>query len=62
MSFLSLIQFYDFIQTLHVTRKFYTKIQHFYQYKSFSKISLLQKQRLNPRNYSKYELVMELFV
>jgi hypothetical protein len=61
MSFLPLIQLSDFIQILHSARKFYTKTQHFYHSKSFSKIYLLQKHRLNPRNYSKQELIMELF-
>jgi hypothetical protein len=30
--------------------------------KLFYTISLLQEQRLNPRNYSKKELIMEIFV
>jgi hypothetical protein len=51
----------DFIQVLNSARKFYTKAQHFSYYKSFSTIFLLQKQKLNPRNYSKKELIMELF-
>jgi hypothetical protein len=58
MSFLPLIMFSDFIQILHSARKFYTKTQHFSHYKSFSTISLHQKQRLNPRNYSKQELII----
>jgi hypothetical protein len=45
-----------------VQGRFYTKTQQISHYKSFSKISLLQKQRLNPRNYSKQDLIMELFV
>jgi hypothetical protein len=28
----------------------------------FTTISLLQKQRLNPRNYSKQEIIMKRFV
>jgi hypothetical protein len=51
----------DFIQVLHSAREFYTKNQYFSNSKLFSTISLLHKQRLNPRNYSKQELVMELF-
>jgi hypothetical protein len=47
---------------LNSARKFYTKDYYFSNSKLFSTISLLQKQRLNPRNYSKQELIMELFV
>jgi hypothetical protein len=54
--------FYDFIQVLHSAREFDTKNQYFSNSKLFSTISLLQKQRLNPKNYSKEELIMELFV
>jgi hypothetical protein len=52
----------DFIQVLHSARKFYTKDLHFSNYKLFSTIYLLQKQRLNFRDYSKQALFMELFV
>jgi hypothetical protein len=52
----------DFIQVLHNARDVYTKNHYFYNSKLFSTISLLQKQILNPRNYSKQELIMELFV
>jgi hypothetical protein len=62
MSFVPLIMFSDFIYILHSARKFYTKTHHFSHYKSFSTISLRQKQRLNPRNYYKQELIMVLFV
>jgi hypothetical protein len=62
MRFIHLIIFYDFIHVLHGARKLYTKNQHFSNPKIFSIISLLQKQRLNPRNYYKQELIMELFV
>jgi hypothetical protein len=54
--------FSDFIQVLHNEREVYTKNYYFYNSKLFSTISLLQKQRLNPKNYSKQELIMELFV
>jgi hypothetical protein len=53
---------YDFIQVLHSAREFYTKNQQFSFHGLFSIISLLQKQRLNPKNYSKQELIMGLFV
>jgi hypothetical protein len=51
----------DFIQVLNSARDFYTKNYHFYNYQTFSTISLLQKQRLTPRNYSKHEIIMKLF-
>jgi hypothetical protein len=54
--------FSNFMQVLNSAREFYTKTQHFSHYKSFSTISLLQKERLNPKNYSTQELIMELFV
>jgi hypothetical protein len=62
MIFIPLIMFFDFTQILHSARNFYTETQHFSHYKSFSTISLLQKQRLNHINYSKQELIMELFM
>jgi hypothetical protein len=62
MSFLPLIMFSDFIHILHSARKFYTKNYYFPRHILFTTISLLQKLRLNPRNYSKQELIMELFV
>jgi hypothetical protein len=51
----------DFMQVLNSARDVYTKKHYFYNYKLFSTISLLQKQRLNPRNYSKKEIIMKLF-
>jgi hypothetical protein len=62
MSFLPQILFSNFIQTLNSTREFYPKTHYFSQYKSFYIIYLLQKQRLNPKNYSKQEIIMKLFV
>jgi hypothetical protein len=52
----------DFIQVLNSARELYTKNQYFSNHKLFSTIYLLQKQILNPRNYSKQELITELFV
>jgi hypothetical protein len=52
----------DFIQVLNSARDVYTKNHYFSNSKLFSTISLLQKQRLNPRNYSKQEIIMTLFV
>jgi hypothetical protein len=54
--------FSDFIQVLHSAREVYTKNYNFPTQILFTAISLLQKQRLNHRNYSKKELNMELFV
>jgi hypothetical protein len=47
---------------LNSARDVYTKDYYFSIPKLFSTISLLQKQRLNDRNYSKQALNMELFV
>jgi hypothetical protein len=54
--------FSDFIQVQHSARESYTKDQYFSNPKLFSTISLLQKQRLNPRNYPMQELITESFV
>jgi hypothetical protein len=61
MSFLPLIMFSDFIQVLNSAREFYINNYYFPRHILFTTISLLQKQRLNPRNYSKQELITELF-
>jgi hypothetical protein len=52
---------YDFIQVLNSARNSYTKNQYLSMHILFTIISLLQKQRLNPRNYSKQEIIMKLF-
>jgi hypothetical protein len=52
----------DFIQVLNSAGKVYTKNHYFSNYQSFSIISLLQKNRLNPINYSKQEIIMKLFL
>jgi hypothetical protein len=54
--------FSDFIQVLNSAREFYTKEKYFSNPKLFSTISLMQKQGLNPRNYSEQELIIELFL
>jgi 4-hydroxy-3-methylbut-2-en-1-yl diphosphate synthase IspG/GcpE len=51
----------DFMQVLNSARDIYTKNYHFSNSKLFSTISLLQKQRLNPGNYSEHEIIMKLF-
>jgi hypothetical protein len=62
MGFIHLIMSSNFIHVLHSAMEFNTKNHYFSNHKLFSTISLLQKQRLNSRNYSKQELILELFV
>jgi hypothetical protein len=50
----------DFVHVLNSARNVYNKNHYFSNYQTFSTISLLQKQRLNPRNYSKQEIIMKL--
>jgi hypothetical protein len=52
----------DFKQVLNSARKFYTKNLYFPKHILFTTISLLQKQRLTPRNYYKQEIIMKLFL
>jgi hypothetical protein len=52
----------DFIQVLNSAMNIYTKNYCFSKHVLFTTISFLQKQRLNPRNYSKQEITMKLFV
>jgi hypothetical protein len=52
----------DFMQVLNSARNVYTKNYYFPKHILFTTISLLQKQRLNPRNYSKQEINMKIFV
>jgi hypothetical protein len=53
---------YDFIQVLNSANEVYTKNYFFSNSKIFSTISLLQKQRLKPGNYSKQEIIMKHFL
>jgi hypothetical protein len=53
--------FSDFIQVLNSARGVYTNNHYFSNSKLFTIISLLQRQRLNPRSYSMQTLNMELF-
>jgi hypothetical protein len=62
MIFISLIMFSDFTQVLNSARNLYTKNLYFSKHKLFSTKSLLQEQKLNPRNFYKQELIMEIFV
>jgi hypothetical protein len=53
---------YDFMQVLNSASNVYTKNYYFPNHILFTTISLLQKQRLNPRNYYKQEIIMKFFV
>jgi hypothetical protein len=52
----------DFMWVPNSARDIYTKNHYFSNHILFTTISLLQKKRLNPRNYSKKEIIMKLFV
>jgi hypothetical protein len=52
----------DFVQILNSARDIYTKNYYFSMYILFTTNSLLQKQKLNTRNYYKQEIIMNLFV
>jgi hypothetical protein len=43
---------FDFMQGLNSTRKHYTNNEYFPKHIVFTMIYLMQKQKLNPRNYS----------
>jgi hypothetical protein len=62
MIFIHLIMFFDFMQILNSIRKHPTKNHYFPKLILFSKIYLLHEQTLNPRNYSKQEIIMSNFV
>jgi hypothetical protein len=53
---------FDFMQVLISIRKNYTNNEYFYRYILFTMIYLLQEQKLNPRNYSKKEIIMSNFI
>jgi hypothetical protein len=52
----------DFKQVINSARDIYTKNYYFSNSKLFSTISLLKKERLNPGNYSKQEIITKLFL
>jgi hypothetical protein len=62
MKIMALIILYDFMQVLNSTRRYYTSNEYFYRYIILSTIYLLQEKKLNPRNYSKLEIIMSNFV
>jgi hypothetical protein len=57
-----LISCFDFVQVLHSARKFPTRNEYFSKHILISIIYLLQEQKLNPRNYSKHEIIISNFV
>jgi hypothetical protein len=59
---MSLNKFFDFIHVLYSITKHSVKNEYFSMHILFTTIYLLQEQKLNPRNYSKQELIMNNFV
>jgi hypothetical protein len=53
---------HDFIQVIYNMRKLYTNNYYFSMHILFTTIYLLQDHNLNPRNYSKKEIIMSNFV
>jgi hypothetical protein len=53
---------HDFIQVIYSMRKVYTNNYYFSMHILFTTIYLLQDHNLNPRNYSKQEIIMSNFV
>jgi hypothetical protein len=62
MRFIHIIMFFDFMQVLLIKRRHPTNNEYFPIHILFTIIYLLQEQRLIPRNYSKQELIMEIFL
>jgi hypothetical protein len=62
MHYMHLTSLFDFLQVLNSTRKHYTNNEYFYRHIIFTTIYSLQEQILNPRNYSKKEIIMSNFV
>jgi hypothetical protein len=52
----------EFLQVLYITRKFPTKDYYFSKYIQFSIIYLILEHNLNTRNYTRQELMIEIFV
>jgi hypothetical protein len=62
MRFMNPIILSYFMQGLNSTREFATKNYYFPMHILFTTIYLLQEQELNPKIYSKQELIMSTFV
>jgi hypothetical protein len=50
------------LMVLNIIRKHPTKNEYFHKHILFSTISLLWEKKLNPKNYSKQEIIMSNFV
>jgi hypothetical protein len=59
---MDLIMLFDFMPILNSIKKHYTNNEYFYRHIIFNMIYLLQEQKLNPRKYSKKEIIMSNFV
>jgi hypothetical protein len=53
---------YDYMEVLNIKRKHYSKNEYFPKHIRFITIYLLQKPKLNPRNYYDQEINMRNFV
>jgi hypothetical protein len=62
MGIMALTTLYDFMLVLNSTRKFSTKNYYFPMHILFTTIYLLQEHELNPRIYSRQELIMGIFL
>jgi hypothetical protein len=62
MRFAKLTWFSDFIQVLTIIRKHYTNNEYFPKHMVFTMIYLMQKWKLNPRNYSEQKNNYDNFV
>jgi hypothetical protein len=62
MHFVNLIKLSDFMQVIYSKRNQPTNNEYFPKHILFTTIYLLQKQKLNPRNYSEQEINMGNFL
>jgi hypothetical protein len=62
MRFAKLTWFSDFMQVLTIIRKHYTNNEYLPKHIVFTMIYLMQKQKLNPRNYFEQKIIMSNFV
>jgi hypothetical protein len=58
----SLIKLSEFIQVLNSIKEHYTDNEYFCRHILFTTIYSLQERKLNPRNYSKQEIIISNFV
>jgi hypothetical protein len=50
------------MQVLLMKKRHHTNNEHFPTHILFTRIYLLQEQKLNPRNYSEHKIIMSIFV